>query len=184
MLAAVNSANDSANFSGATSRGVADCMNCMREFLLNSGSTIDEGRLAKGGSKLTEQYTEECAVCRMNPLDYQALGCPEKVLVSTMNGRRSVAVNAFSENSVEPGQIFMPRAIWSNVVVDPETFSTGSPLYKGSPVLVQPTDEDVLNARELTEKLYAKRCSGKKEQKAQAPKEQAKNEQGRKGQEG
>jgi len=159
-------------------------MNCMREFLLNSGSTIDEGRLAKGGSKLTEQYTEECAVCRMNPLDYQALGCPEKVLVSTMNGRRSVAVNAFSENSVEPGQIFMPRAIWSNVVVDPETFSTGSPLYKGSPVLVQPTDEDVLNARELTEKLYAKRCSGKKEQKAQAPKEQAKNEQGRKGQEG
>ena len=134
----------------------------MREFLLNSGSTIDEGRLAKGGSKLTEQYTEECAVCRMNPLDYQALGRPQKVLVSTMDGRRSVAVNAFSENSVQPGQIFMPRAIWSNVVVDPETFSTGSPLYKGSPVLVQLTEEDVLDAIELTEKLYTKHGKAEK----------------------
>jgi len=133
----------------------------MREFLLNSGSTIDEGRLAKGGSKLTEEYTEECAVCRMNPQDYQSMGCPEKVLVSTMDGRRSVAVNAFSENSVEPGQIFMPRAIWSNVVVDPETFSTGSPLYKGSPVRVEPTNDDVLDARELTVKLYAKHEKGK-----------------------
>ncbi|HPS90603.1 MAG TPA: formylmethanofuran dehydrogenase, partial [Methanothrix sp.] len=87
--------------------------------------------------------------------------CPEKVLVSTMDGRRSVAVNAFSENSVEPGQIFMPRAIWSNVVVDPETFSTGSPLYKGSPVRVEPTNDDVLDARELTVKLYAKHEKGK-----------------------
>jgi formylmethanofuran dehydrogenase subunit D len=144
----------------------------MRDFLLNSGSTIDEGRLAKGGSKLTKQYTEECAVCRMNPLDYQALGCPEKVLVSTMDSRRSVAVYALSDNSEPPGEIFMPRAIWSNVVVDPETFSTGSPLYKGSPVLVQPTGENVLDARELTCKLYAKQCIGRKEQKWQAQKEQ------------
>jgi formylmethanofuran dehydrogenase subunit D len=128
----------------------------MKEFLLNTGSTIDEGRLAKGGSKLTKEYTEECAVCRMNPMDYQAMGRPEKVLVSTMDGRRSVAIYAFSENSVDSGQIFIPRAIWSNVVIDPETFSTGSPLYKGSPVRVQPTNDDVLDARELTAKLYAK----------------------------
>ena len=31
-------------------------------FLLNTGSTIEEGRLAKGGSKLTDDYTRECAV--------------------------------------------------------------------------------------------------------------------------
>jgi formylmethanofuran dehydrogenase subunit D len=42
------------------------------------------------------------------------------------------------------------------VVVDPETFSTGSPLYKGSPVRVQPTLEEVLNARDLTMRLYPK----------------------------
>ena len=30
----------------------------MKEFLLNTGSTIEEGRLAKGGSKLTDDYTQ------------------------------------------------------------------------------------------------------------------------------
>ncbi len=133
--------------------GVADSM---IEFLLNTGSTIEEGRLAKGGSKLTEEYTQECAVCEMNSLDFQAMGAPQRVLISTRDGRRSVAVYARAAYSVEPGQIFMPRAIWANVVVDPETFSTGSPLYKGSLVKVQPTLDDVLDARDLTMKLYAK----------------------------
>jgi formylmethanofuran dehydrogenase subunit D len=77
-------------------------------------------------------------------------------LISTMDGRHTVAVYAYAADSVEPGQIFMPRAIWANVVVDPETFSTGSPLYKGSPVRVQPTLEEVLNARDLTMRLYPK----------------------------
>jgi formylmethanofuran dehydrogenase subunit D len=126
----------------------------MMEFLLNTGSTIEEGRLAKGGSKLTEEYTQECAVCEMNPVDFQAIGTPQRVLISTMDGRHNVAVYAYAADSVEPGQIFMPRAIWANVVVDPETFSTGSPLYKGSPVRVQPTLDDVLNAKDLTMKLY------------------------------
>jgi formylmethanofuran dehydrogenase subunit D len=48
----------------------------------------------------------------------------------------------------------MPRAIWANVVVDPETFSTGSPLYKGSPVSIAPTTEKVLSAEELVMKFY------------------------------
>jgi formylmethanofuran dehydrogenase subunit D len=133
--------------------GVAESM---IEFLLNTGSTIEEGRLAKGGSKLTEEYTQECAVCEMNPVDYQALGSPQRVLVSTMDGRHAVAVYAHAADSATPGQIFMPRAIWANVVVDPETFSTGSPLYKGSPVRVQPTLEEVLGAGDLTMKLYAR----------------------------
>ena len=50
----------------------------------------------------------------------------------------------------------MPRAIWANVVVDPETFSTGSPLYKGSPVLVEATEEEVLSAEDLVTELYGR----------------------------
>jgi formylmethanofuran dehydrogenase subunit D len=57
------------------------------------------------------------------------------------------------------GHVFMPRAIWANVVVDPQTFSTGSPLYKGSPVKIEPTQEEVLSAEELVLELY---CRGKK----------------------
>lgn len=126
----------------------------LKEFLLNTGSTIEEGRLAKGGSKLTDDYTEECAVCEMNPEDHQALGSPEKVRITAKDGVYSVAVYAWPDDSVPPGQVFMPRAIWSNVVVDPETFSTGSPLYKGSPVRIEPTGEEVLSAREIVQKIY------------------------------
>jgi formylmethanofuran dehydrogenase subunit D len=126
----------------------------MDEFLLNTGSTIDEGRLAKGGRKLTDEYTEECAVCTMNPQDHRDLGSPGKVKVITRDGKHSVAVYAHPDDSVSQGQVFMPRAIWSNVVVDPETFSTGSPLYKGSPVGIEPTGDDVLSAEALVLKLY------------------------------
>jgi formylmethanofuran dehydrogenase subunit D len=126
----------------------------MKEFLLNTGSTIEEGRLAKGGSKLTDDYTEECAVCEMNPGDHQALGSPEKVKLTAKEGIYSVVVYAWPDDSISPGQVFMPRAIWSNVVVDPETFSTGSPLYKGSPVQIEPTGEEVLSAQEIVQKIY------------------------------
>jgi len=126
----------------------------MEEFLLNTGSTIEEGRLAKGGCKLTNEYTEECAVCKMNPQDHRQLGSPGKVKVVTRNEKRSVAVYAHPDDSVPRGQVFMPRAIWSNVVVDPETFSTGSPLYKGSPVRIEPTGDDVMSAETLVLKLY------------------------------
>ena len=68
----------------------------MEEFLLNTGSTIEEGRLAKGGSKLTEEYTRECAVCEMNHVDFQALGSPQKVLITAKDRLHSVAVYAYS----------------------------------------------------------------------------------------
>jgi len=126
----------------------------MREFLLNTGSTIDEGRLAKGGSKLTEEYTDECAVCEMSSDDFSALGSPEKVRIVSRDGRHSVTVYAVPKDSALPGQVFMPRAIWANVIVDPETFSTGSPLYKGSPVMIEPASDEVLSAEDLVQKLY------------------------------
>ncbi len=123
------------------------------EFLLNTGSTIEEGRLAKGGSKLTDDYTQECAVCEMNLEDYQAMGSPDKVMVTSHDGH-NVVVYAYADQKVLSHQVFMPRAIWANVVVDPETFSTGSPLYKGSPVKIEPTIEKVLSAEELVMKFY------------------------------
>ena len=122
-------------------------------FLLNTGSTIEEGRLAKGGSKLTDDYKEECAVCEMNLADFLAMGSPGRVKVTSRDGH-SVVVNAYGAEKLSSGQVFMPRAIWSNVVVDPETFSSGSPLYKGSPVKVEPSNDMVLSAEELTAKLY------------------------------
>jgi formylmethanofuran dehydrogenase subunit D len=128
-----------------------------KSVLLNTGSTIEEGKLAKGGSKLSSEYKEECAACVINPVDFLEIGSPKRVKVSAVDGKRSVAVYAICDDSVIPGQVFMPRAVWANVVVNPETFSTGSPLYKGCPVVLESTDEEVLSASELVLKLYV-RC--------------------------
>ncbi len=123
--------------------------------LLNSGSTIDEGRLAKGGDKLSPEYQKECAVAVIHPAIFKELGCPKKVKVISNDETREVVVDAKCEDSVTKEQIFMPRAIWSNVVVSPETFSTGSPLYKGSPVFIEATDEEVKSAEDIVLKVYA-----------------------------
>lgn len=128
----------------------------MREVLLNTGSTIEEGRLAKGGNKLGPEYVKECAVCEISHVDYAELGFPDRVRIWTPDRKHSVAVHARPARSLQPGQIFMPRAIWSNLVVDPDTFSTGSPLYKGSPVIIEPTQEDVLSAAEIVRRHYSR----------------------------
>jgi formylmethanofuran dehydrogenase subunit D len=124
------------------------------EALLNTGSTIDEGRLAKGGNKYSEDYKTECAVCWLCAEDFDALGCPEKVKVTSRDGVHSVAVSTKVTESVKSGHVFIPRSIWANVVVEPSTFSTGSPLYKGSIVTVEPTDEVIMGAEEIVLKMY------------------------------
>ena len=124
------------------------------EVLLISGSTIDEGRLAKGGDKFTEEYTLECASCWISPADFVPLCSPDKLKVTSRDGKHSIVVYAKCTDSVQPGQVFMPRAIWSNVVVDPDTLSTGSPLYKGAPVYIEPSEEEVLSAEDVVMKIY------------------------------
>lgn len=124
------------------------------EVLLITGSTIGEGRLAKGGERFKAEYTKECAACWISPIDFVAFFSPEKVKVTSKNGKHSVVVYAKCTNSVLPGNVFMPKAIWSNVVLDPDTLSTGSPLYKGAPVKIEPTEERVLSAEDIVLKVY------------------------------
>ncbi len=123
--------------------------------LLNSGSTINEGKYAKGGDKLSPEYQKECAAAVIHPAVFNELGCPQRVKIISNDGPREVVVTAKCEDSVTPGQIFMPRSIWPNVVVEPETFSTGSPLYKGSPVFIEATEEKVKTAEEIGLTVYA-----------------------------
>jgi formylmethanofuran dehydrogenase subunit D len=128
---------------------------CM-EVLLITGSTIEEGRLEKGGDKFKAEYTNECATCWISPVDFVTLCSPEKVKVTSKNGKYSVVVYAKCKDSVRPGNVFMPKAIWTNVVVDPDTLSTGSPLYKGAPVKIEPTEERVLSAEDIVLKVYVR----------------------------
>jgi len=125
----------------------------MMKMVLNTGSTIEEGRLAKGGEKLSEEYKKACGVGFMNPRDYDRLGCPERVKVISSDGKYSVVVYAVCDTGIPEGMIFIPRGPWANMVVNPYTFCTGSPLYKGDVVEVEPTDEEVLSTEELIEKM-------------------------------
>jgi len=124
------------------------------EVLLLTGSTIEEGRLAKGGDKFTDEYTMECASCWISPVDFASLCSPDKVKVTSRDGKHSIVVYTKCTDSVQTGHVFMPRAIWSNVVIDSDTLSTGSPLYKGSPVKVEPAEEEVLSAEDVVLKVY------------------------------
>ncbi|KAF5428353.1 MAG: formylmethanofuran dehydrogenase subunit D [Candidatus Methanomarinus sp.] len=124
------------------------------EAILNTGSTINEGRLAKGGNKNTHDYMVECAVCWIAPEDFEAMGNPKKVKMTSMNGKHTVSVYTKSTDSVRPGHVFMPRAIWANVIIDPDTFSTGSPRYKGSKITLEPTDDEVLSTVDVVLKVY------------------------------
>jgi formylmethanofuran dehydrogenase subunit D len=126
---------------------------CM-EVLLITGSTIEEGRLVKGGDKFKAEYAKECATCWISLVDFVALCSPEKVEITSKNGKHSIVVYAKCMNSVRTGNVFMPKAIWSNVVVDPDTLSTGSPLYKGAPVKIEPTEKRVLSAEDVVLKVY------------------------------
>jgi formylmethanofuran dehydrogenase subunit D len=125
------------------------------EALLNTGSTIEEGRLAKGGNKITEDYMLECAVCWIAPENFEDMGRPEKVKITSMDGKHTVVVYTKRTDSVRPGHVFMPRGIWANVIVDPNTFSTGSPLYKGSRITLEPSEDEVLSTEDVVLKVYA-----------------------------
>ena len=59
--------------------------------ILNTGSTIDQGKVIKGGKKMTSQYTEEAGFCSLNPKDFKRIwfekgSSLEKVKVSTKSG--------------------------------------------------------------------------------------------------
>ncbi|MBN2013659.1 MAG: formylmethanofuran dehydrogenase [Candidatus Altiarchaeota archaeon] len=117
------------------------------KFVLNTGSTLDQGIAAKGGKKMTEEYKEKAAVCFMNSADLRRLSDPRKVKVSTDCGE--VVVYARQDKGIREGHVFMPRGPWANTVISSNTFETGSPFYKGMGAEVEGTEEDVLDLVEL-----------------------------------
>ncbi|MCS3901252.1 formylmethanofuran dehydrogenase subunit C [Methanococcus voltae] len=122
--------------------------------ILNTGSTIEQGRIIKGGDKYSPEYKDVCAVCHIHPDDYQLLGKPEKVKVSSPDGNRSVVVRAEMKDNVQRRNIFIPRSVWANVIVDAQSVNSGAPIYKGGEAYVQPTDDEILEAPYIIEQQY------------------------------
>jgi formylmethanofuran dehydrogenase subunit D len=120
----------------------------MMDIILNTGSTVYQGAIIKGGNKFTEGYTREAGYCNINPTDFEALGRPWFVRVMNEYGD-SVVVRAKKTNTQQVGEVFIPRGIWANVVVTPETESTGSPRYKNLRVKIEKCEGPVLEPEAL-----------------------------------
>ncbi|ABR55676.1 Formylmethanofuran dehydrogenase [Methanococcus aeolicus Nankai-3] len=125
------------------------------EALLNTGSTVEQGAIIKGGEKYTKEYVEECAVCHIHPEDYRILGAPTYVKIISNDKKSEVAVKAVSDDGLHKGTIFMPRSIWANAITGSHTDSCGSPLYKGNSVFVEPIEKgNIIDAEQMIKSMY------------------------------
>ena len=127
----------------------------MMDIILNTGSTVYQGAIIKGGNKFTEGYTREAAYCNIHPQDFEALGRPWYVRVTNEYGD-SVVVRAKKTNTQQVGEVFIPRGIWANTVVTPETESTGSPRYKNLQVKIEKCEGPVMGPEELMRSNFVK----------------------------
>jgi formylmethanofuran dehydrogenase subunit D len=125
----------------------------MMDIILNTGSTVYQGAIIKGGNKFTEGYTKEAGYCNINPKDFEALGKPWFVRL-TNEYNDSVVVRAHKTDTQQVGEVFVPRGIWANVVVTPETESTGSPRYKNLPIKIEKCEGPVLEPEALMRHYY------------------------------
>lgn len=125
------------------------------DIILNTGSTVYQGALIKGGNKFTEAYMREAAYCNIHPADFEALGRPWYVRLTNSYGD-SVIVRARKTDTQQKGEVFVPRGIWANVVVTPETESTGSPRYKNLPIKIEKAEGPVLGPEALMRTYYTK----------------------------
>jgi len=114
------------------------------DIILNTGSTVYEGAVIKGGNKFTDAYTRECGYCEINPEDFVALGKPWFVKITNEFGD-NVVLRARKAPSQQKGEVWVVRGVWANVVVTPETESTGSPMYKNLPVKIEKCEGPVLD---------------------------------------
>jgi formylmethanofuran dehydrogenase subunit D len=123
------------------------------EIILNTGSTVYQGAVIKGGRKMTDEYTQEAAYCNISPEDFESLHRPWFVRV-TNEYNDSVIVRAKKTRTQQKGEIFIPRGIWANIVVTPYTESTGSPCYKNLKVSIDKAEGPIMGPYELIRKTY------------------------------
>lgn len=121
---------------------------------LNTGSTMIQGEIIKGGRKFDNEYRKIAAVCFMNMEDMKDLSVKEGENVKLRNDVGEVVLCA-KEGNTQRGEVFVPRGPWINTIIPSETFGTGSPMYKGIGVEIEITDENVLSLEDIL-RIYKK----------------------------
>ena len=131
----------------------------MAKIALNliSGRTIQQGVAMEGG-KEKEAYRKACGIIEMDKSDLKKLGAWRNTNVRVTSKFGSVVVKAIeATQGPHPGLAYIPMGPWANAIVDPNTYSTGMPTFKGVPVEVEVAmNEPVYTSIELVQK----KCRG------------------------
>jgi len=120
---------------------------------LISGRTIQQGVAMEGG-KEKDAYTKACGIIEMDPSDLRKLGAWKNTNVRVTSKYGDVIVKAVeATQGPHPGLAYIPMGPWANSVVNPDTYSTGMPTFKGVPIEVEiATNEKILSSTELVRK--------------------------------
>ncbi|MDD1719730.1 MAG: molybdopterin dinucleotide-binding protein [Methanoregulaceae archaeon] len=124
---------------------------------LISGRSIQQGVAMEGG-KEKPLYTKACGIIEMDSSDLKKLGIWKNSNVRVTSSYGNVVVKAIeTTQGPHPGVGFIPMGPWANSVVNPNTYSTGMPTFKGTPVEVEPAmNEPIFDSVELVQK----KCRG------------------------
>lgn len=120
---------------------------------LISGRTIHQGVAMEGG-KEKEAYRQACGIIEMDASDLKKLGAWKNTNVRVTSPYGTVIVKAIeTTQGPHPGVAFIPMGPWANMVVNPTTYSTGMPTFKGTPVQIEVAmNEPVLSSIALVRK--------------------------------
>jgi len=124
---------------------------------LISGRTIQQGVAMEHG-KEKEEYRKACGIIELDPSDLKKLGAWRNTNVRVTSPYGNVVVKAVeATQGPHPGLGYIPMGPWANSVINPNTYSTGMPTFKGVPVEVEiALNEPVLSSIELVQK----KCRG------------------------
>ncbi|MDE4907909.1 molybdopterin dinucleotide-binding protein [Methanogenium marinum] len=93
-------------------------------------------------------YRDACGILELDDAEFKRLGIFKNTNVRVSSEFGTVVVKAIgATQGPHPGLGWIPMGPWANALVDPNTYSTGMPTFKGTPVTVDVAEnETVLDA--------------------------------------
>lgn len=121
---------------------------------LISGRSIQQGVAIEAG-KEKPSYRTAAGIIELDITDIKKMGAWRNTNVRVTSDHGSVIVKAIeTTQGPHPGVAFIPMGPWANSIIDPNTYSTGMPTFKGTPVKVEVAmNEPILLGIELVQKL-------------------------------
>ncbi|TLN10191.1 molybdopterin dinucleotide-binding protein [bacterium] len=109
---------------------------------LITGRTIQQGVAIEAG-KEKPSYRDACGIIELDAADFRRLGAWRNTNVRVTSDYGNIVVKAVdATQGPHPGLAYIPMGPWANRVVNPDTYSTGMPTFKGTPITVEPASSE------------------------------------------